>query len=140
MYTHRSRHLSSARALSALILLLGHATARADPPRGGETKATAPGSTPGTADRASEEASTRFQRGLQLFDEGDYTLALVEFERAYQLAPNYRALYNIALVDIQLARYADVARTLETYLRDGGDAIGAARRAEVIKKLGELKL
>jgi hypothetical protein len=86
-----------------------------------------------------EEASTHFKRGLQLFDEGDYTLALVEFERAYQLAPNYRALYNIALVDVQLGRYADAARTLEQYVHDGGGAIPAARLAEVKKTLGELQ-
>jgi len=62
--------------------------------------------------QAGEEASTRFKRGLQLFDEGDYALALVEFERAYQLAPNYRALYNIGLVNVQLGRYAEATRTV----------------------------
>ncbi|MDP9036682.1 MAG: tetratricopeptide repeat protein [Myxococcota bacterium] len=95
---------------------------------------------PPPADHSGEEASDHFKRGLQLFDEGDYTLALVEFERAYQLAPNYRALYNIALVDVQLGRYADAARTFEDYLRDGGDAIAPARRAEVAKTLTALEL
>ncbi|MDP9151192.1 MAG: PEGA domain-containing protein [Myxococcota bacterium] len=93
-----------------------------------------------SADRSGEEASDHFKRGLQLFDDGDYTLALVEFERAYQLAPNYRALYNIALVDMQLGRYADAARTFEEYLRDGGAAIAPARRAEVSKTLAGLGL
>jgi Tetratricopeptide repeat len=104
------------------------------------TAATPVASTPASGDRGGEEASTRFKRGLQLFDEGDYTLALVEFERAYQLAPNYRALYNIALVDIQLGRYADAARTFEAYLHDGGIAIAPARRAEVTSSLAGLKL
>jgi hypothetical protein len=89
---------------------------------------------------AGEEASNHFKRGLQLFDDGEYTLALVEFERAYQLAPNYRALYNIALVDMQLGRYADASRTLEQYLHDGGDGIPASRRAEVTKSLNDLKI
>jgi tetratricopeptide (TPR) repeat protein len=92
------------------------------------------------ASDAQEEASVHFKRGLQLFDEGDYTLALVEFERAYQLAPNYRALYNIALVDVQLGRYADAARTFTQYLHDGGSAIAPARLNEVNRTLGELKL
>lgn len=91
-------------------------------------------------EQTAEEASTRFKRGLQLFDEGDYTLALVEFERAYQLAPNYRALYNIALVNVQLGRYADASRTFEQYLHDGGAAIPQSRRDEVAKTLQELKL
>jgi tetratricopeptide (TPR) repeat protein len=126
---------------SAIVVLamLGAATAQAAP-----STATPPGpattSTPATASAAGEEASNHFKRGLQLFDDNEYTLALVEFERAYQLAPNYRALYNIALVDMQLGRYADAARTLDQYVRDGGDAIPPARRAEVAKALGELKL
>jgi hypothetical protein len=126
----RSRRVRLTVALSALVLLVETASARAAPPVGAASPATS---------AAGEEASNHFKRGLQLFDEADYTLALVEFERAYQLAPNYRALYNIALVDMQLGRYADAARTLDQYLRDGGTAIAASRRAEVDKTLGELK-
>jgi tetratricopeptide (TPR) repeat protein len=103
-------------------------------------KAPAAPATNAPGEQAAEEASTRFKRGLQLFDEGDYTLALVEFERAYQLAPNYRALYNIGLVDVQLGRYADAVRTFEQYLHDGGDGVSASRKAEVATTLGELKL
>ncbi|MBV9950123.1 MAG: PEGA domain-containing protein, partial [Myxococcales bacterium] len=46
----------------------------------------------------------------------------------------------IALVNMQLGRYSDAARTFEKYLHDGGDAIPAARLAEVKKTLSELKL
>jgi Tetratricopeptide repeat/PEGA domain len=95
---------------------------------------------PSSTPPADGEAATRFKRGLQLFDEGDYTLALVEFERAYQLAPNYRALYNIALVNMQLGRYADATRTFEQYLHDGGDAVPADRRAQVGNTLNELRV
>jgi PEGA domain/Tetratricopeptide repeat len=142
-------------AAGALALLLGSVTAFAAPPRSPSPAGAAstsaptapatpagrpasPSSTPAAA--GGEEASNHFKRGLQLFDEGDYTLALVEFERAYQLAPNYRALYNIALVNMQLGRYADAARTFEKYLHDGGSAIAPARLAEVNKTLAELKL
>jgi tetratricopeptide (TPR) repeat protein len=108
------------------------AAAPAPPP----AKPAAPAASPA----AGEEASNHFKRGLQLFDDGEYTLALVEFERAYQLAPNYRALYNIALVDMQLGRYADASRTLEQYLHDGGDGVPPARRIEVTKTLNDLKI
>jgi hypothetical protein len=127
-----NRALGIASAVLATSLAAGQ-QARADAPKRGAEA-------PAAADDKSNEAATHFKRGLQLFDEGDYTLALVEFERAYQLAPNYRALYNIALVDMQLSRYANAARTLEAYLHDGGDAIPPARRAEAMKALGELKL
>jgi tetratricopeptide (TPR) repeat protein len=134
-FNHRT-HWSS--ALSGLLLILCAPSARAAPPASGARPATT--ANPAGGGGAGEEASNHFKRGLQLFDEGEYTLALVEFERAYQLAPNYRALYNIALVDMQLGRYADAARTLEQYLHDGGEGIAAARRAEVTKTLAELKL
>jgi hypothetical protein len=125
--------------LSALAIVSSARFASAAPSERGQPSVPT-ASNPTTGDKAAEEASTRFKRGLQLFDEGDYTLALVEFERAYQLAPNYRALYNIALVDIQLGRYADAARTLEVYLHDGGEAIAVPRRAEVSTTLAGLKL
>jgi tetratricopeptide (TPR) repeat protein len=131
------RRLGFGGALLALATVLRAGQAQAQP-----AAATPPPSqgtvTPATP--ADEEAATRFKRGLQLFDEGDYTLALVEFERAYQIAPNYRALYNIALVDTQLGRYADASRTFDQYLRDGGDAIPAARRAEVQNTLASLRV
>jgi hypothetical protein len=90
--------------------------------------------------RADEEASIRFRRGLERFDEGDYTLALVEFERAYQLAPNYKALYNIALVNMQLGRYAAAYHAFARYLHDGGSGISEARRREVQHSLDSLTL
>jgi hypothetical protein len=137
-FNRRARRIS---ALAGVFFLAAAGSAHAAPPAGGAPKAgVSGGSVPTEADHAGEEASNHFKRGLQLFDEGDYTLALVEFERAYQLAPNYRALYNIALVDMQLGRYADAARTLDQYVHDGGEAIAAPRRAEVTKMLGELRL
>ncbi len=42
-----------------------------------------------------KEAGTRFKKGLDLFKDGDYQAALIEFRRAYELAPNYNVLYNI---------------------------------------------
>ncbi len=153
MHPMLTRQIRLAAALTAIGALAVPAAARADSPSAPATGApptanpTAPASPAGPtaaaaapAPAAGEEASVRFKRGLQLFEEGDYTLALVEFERAYQLAPNYRALYNISLVNVQLARYADATRTFEQYLHDGGDAIPESRRAEVEKTLRELKV
>jgi hypothetical protein len=136
--THGTRLASFIAALALSVWAKG---AVADPSPLVLGQATPAALSPPSGDPAStEEASVRFKRGLQLFDEGDYTLALVEFERAYQLAPNYRALYNIGLVDVQLGRYADAARTFEQYLRDGGDGIPASRKAEVTNTLAELKV
>jgi hypothetical protein len=145
--TGRRAALRGGSVLAALALCLAASSAQAAGPThgaaapgGAATPPPAPPSAPSTAPPADGEAATRFKRGLQLFDEGDYTLALVEFERAYQLAPNYRALYNIALVNMQLGRYADATRTFEQYLHDGGDAIPPERRTQVSNTLNELKV
>lgn len=136
--TGLKKRMTRASALTALALVLGAGAAWGDTPKKGDAAPTpaAQGATPA----AGEDAAVRFRRGLQLFDEGDYTLALVEFERAYQLAPNYKALYNIALVNVQLGRYADAMRTFEQYLKDGGDAVPADRKGQVANTLNELKL
>jgi len=78
-----------------------------------------------------KEAGERYSRGLSLYSGGEYLLALVEFERAYQLSPNYRVLYNVGQVRIQLARYSKAREALEEYLRQGGAEITGERRKAV---------
>lgn len=90
-----------------------------------ETKPDAP------SPEAVQRAGSHFERGLQLYNDAEYRLALIEFERAYQLVPNYKVQYNIAQVSIQIGRYARAVHALEQYLKDGGDDISPERRAQV---------
>jgi tetratricopeptide (TPR) repeat protein len=108
-------------------------TAPSTPAGGNE----ATGATPETVDPM-EEARLRYARGLALYEGAEYVLALVEFERAYQLSPNYRVLYNIGQVRIQLGRYARAFEALTQYVKEGGDAIDPARRAAVQKDIDML--
>lgn len=85
------------------------------------------------------EAKQRFDRGIDLYSEGEYPLALIEFTRAYQLVPNYRVLYNIGQVGIQLGQYANARRALEEYVQKGGDTLSAERRAGLAKDLEMLE-
>jgi hypothetical protein len=78
-----------------------------------------------------QEARRRFDRGIRLYGEGDFGLALIEFERAYELVANYRVLYNIGQVSIQLRRYAKAREALEQYLTQGGAEVEGARLEEV---------
>lgn len=87
---------------------------------------------------AREEAAQRFQRGLAFYADGDYPLALIEFDRAYQLVPDYRVLYNIGQVSIQLSRFARARLALEQYLAEGGAAIPPERAEQVRRDLGML--
>ncbi|WP_437577888.1 hypothetical protein [Sorangium sp. So ce887] len=92
------------------------------------------GPTDGTA-----EADARFRRGVELYNEADYSAALTEFRRAYALAPAYQVLYNVAGACYQLRDYACALRAFERYLTDGGAQIAADRRAEVERDIAVLR-
>jgi hypothetical protein len=85
------------------------------------------------------EAQARFRRGLELYGEDDFRAALVEFQRAYELAPSFRILYNIAQVQFQLQDYAGSLRSFERYLQEGADRIDAERRQDVERDLERLR-
>lgn len=76
-------------------------------------------------------ADQHFKHGVQLFKEADYTAALVEFERAYEIDPKYQVLYNIAESHYQLLDYANALRTFRRYLEEGGAKIPFKRRKDV---------
>src|SRR6516165_10065019 len=86
-----------------------------------------------------QEAATRFRKGLDLFKDGDYQAALIEFRRANELAPNFNVLFNIGQVYFQLQDYPNALTALERYLNEGGDRIPASRRAEVARDIDKLK-
>jgi hypothetical protein len=109
------------------LLLLGSslatATARAQ---------SAPPVQPPAAERGNkQEAARRFEHAIKLYEDGDYALALAEFERVYELVPDYRVLYNIGQVNIQLGRYARALRSLREYVSRGGDELPPDRRSAV---------
>jgi hypothetical protein len=86
-----------------------------------------------------QDAATRFRKGLDLAKDGDYRAALIEFRRAYELAPNYNVLYNIGQVYFELQDYPGALNAFERYLSEGADRVPATRRAEVQKDIEKLK-
>jgi len=58
------------------------------------------------------QAAQRFDRGLQLFNEGDNAGALAEFKQTYALMPNPIVLYNIGLVYAAMSRPVDAVDAL----------------------------
>ena len=74
-----------------------------------------------------KEAGKHFQRGVTLYTEADYRAALVEFRRAYEIAPNAAVLYNIGETYYQLQNYAAALSTLNRYLAES-DATAPHRR------------
>jgi hypothetical protein len=88
---------------------------------------------------AQAEGRSHFRRGVDFFKEGDFRSALLEFKRAYELAPNYKVLYNLAQTSLELQDYAFALRSFERYLSDGGTDVAAARRAQVEAEIDKLR-
>lgn len=86
-----------------------------------------------------DEASKRFARGLELYREGAYPAALIEFRRAYALVPSYKLLYNIGQVCYQLQNYACALQSLEQYLGEGGPDVPATRKTSVDADIAKLR-
>jgi tetratricopeptide (TPR) repeat protein len=86
-----------------------------------------------------QDASVHFRRGVELFEEGIFRAALVELNRAYEIAPDYRVLHNIGQVYFALGEYVESDKALERYLAEGGSDIAPARRAEIERQLTDVK-
>jgi len=87
----------------------------------------------------SDEASERFRAGVAFYKTGDFPAALVEFKRAYELAPNYRVLYNLGQTSQELNFYADALMAFEQYLLEGGKEVDAVKKAKVQTWINDLK-
>ena len=86
-----------------------------------------------------EKGRGHFQRGVELFREGDYRAALVEFKRSYESAPSYRILYNIGQTSFELQDYANALRAFERYLAEGGADVPPSRRTIVEGEIRKLQ-
>ena len=84
------------------------------------------------------EARQRYQHALALFEQGDHRAALVEFREAYRLAPSFRILYNIALVNVALDDSAAAIQAFENYLQEGGANVPRERSEEAERLISRL--
>ena len=90
------------------------------------------------ANAASREARRRFNRGVQLYQEGEFEVALAEFERAYELLPNVHVLYNIGQLCFQLHKFARARDALARYLSLGRAEVAPERVQAVERDLAAL--
>jgi hypothetical protein len=120
------------RALAAVFVLLG--TTAPSRPAAAQTVGGAR-----DASTAVEEAHNHFALGVKLYTEGDFGPALVQFQRAQEIKPHYKVLYNIAQCSFQLRDYAATRAALLRYLENGGSAIEPQRRSEVESELVDLQ-
>lgn len=91
------------------------------------------------SDEKRKEAAERFKRGVQLQADGNLDAAVIEFERAYELAPAYQVLFNIAVVYRDKNDRASALRAFERFLSEGGAKIDAKKRKDVETEISKLK-
>lgn len=139
MFRMASRSSLSLASAVALVLLL--------PTRGHADVPTSPSSTPAPSNDTPQptsgptgEALERYTRAMSHYNNGDYRLALIEMQRAYELAPSYRILYNLGRIHQQLNNWSKALVHLERYLDEGGSEVPAERKAEVLRELESLRL
>jgi hypothetical protein len=101
------------------------------------TAAALPGHDPRQSGASNVDAGTHFRRGVELYGEAAYAGALVEFKRAYAIAPTSAALYNVGEAQFQLQDYAGALKTFRQFLREFGPAEG--HRAEVERDVDVLR-
>ena len=95
--------------------------------------------TPAPTADAVKEAGGHFRHAVDLYKDTDYGGALVEFKRAYEIAPSYHLLFNLGQTYFQLQRWADALESLEEYLAQGGAQVPVDKRASVENDIRQLQ-
>jgi hypothetical protein len=83
------------------------------------------------ADAKLDEAKQHLDAATQLYDENNFRGALAELQRAYELAPSFKILFNIGQVEMELQDYAGALRAYSRYLSEGGPDVPADRGKQV---------
>lgn len=76
-------------------------------------------------------ASEHFSRGVAFYKSGSLDAALAEFNRAYELRPDHRVLFNIGQVHSEKQDWVSALRAFRLYLAEGGGEVSADRAASV---------
>src|SRR5580704_6222741 len=88
-------------------------------------------------DSPTKQAAEHFDRGVAMYGEADYRAALVEFKKAYEIAPNAAVLYNLGQTYYQLQNYAEALSAFEQYMQQSGES--PSHEAEVRAAIKTLK-
>lgn len=97
------------------------------------------------ANATTREAARHFQRAVALYGEADYLAALIEFKRAYSIAPNTAVLYNIGETEYQLQDYARALTSFRHYLLEinptDSHRVEVERNVEVLRtRVGHVRI
>jgi tetratricopeptide (TPR) repeat protein len=90
-----------------------------------------------TAVASDQEARASFEAGKAAYDNGDYAVALVQFERAYDLSHRSLLLYNLGLTHDRLQHEERALESYEAYLAANPQDERAAETRARVKVLRE---
>jgi hypothetical protein len=90
---------------------------------------------------AEDDAPARdaFLEGVAHFDAGRHEQALAAFNRANELKPSWKLLYNIGQCEAALRQFGLALTHFERYLSEGGDEVSPERRDEVLAEVERLR-
>jgi hypothetical protein len=94
-------------------------------------------STAGTS--ADDTAAEHFERGVSLFDGGNYPMALAEFLASFDAAPTAVALWNVAMTYKMLFRYDESIAAFQRWMALRGEGITQDEEAEVGRLVAEME-
>lgn len=101
----------------------------------------APGKKPPPAvrDPADVEYETHLDNGVKLYQSGNFSGALIEFEAAYKARPKASPLINEALCYREQHKYPEAVRALERALGEHADTMDAKNKQAAEKAISEMK-
>jgi len=114
-------------ALAAAVALFGAPRAASAEPAGGRSAAIL-------------EGQEHVHRGLELYEEGDLNGAHAELERAYEVAPAFKILYNLAQISLRRQDWVTADRELRAYQAQAGGNMPPGRAREVSDTLAHLAM
>ncbi len=86
-----------------------------------------------------DEAKPHLDKAVELYDENDFANALIEFKRAYEIAQDWRFLFNVAQAAYQVSNYALALDSFQRYLSEGGAQVDRKRHTFVDGEIAKLK-
>jgi hypothetical protein len=90
-------------------------------------------------DALSGDARAAFDRAAELFLDGNFAAARVEYERAHALSKEPRVLYNVATCEKAMRHYTRAIAALEASLAEGGDRLPSTYTSLAQETLGVLR-
>ena len=82
-------------------------------------------------DGSAKEARKHFDKGVELFEKEDYSAALEEFKKSYEIKRHWSVRYNLGMCYIELGSLAEGVTELSLFLEEGGKNVKSSMAKDV---------